>query len=53
MPRLLALDLDGTLLDPEAMVTPRVAAALHRAAASGLVDLLLDGAAIGLTPQTD
>ena len=34
--KLIAIDLDGTLLSPQGKVTPRVKAAVHRALASGM-----------------
>ncbi len=37
LPRLIACDLDGTLIDDEARVTPRTRAALEAAAAAGVV----------------
>ncbi|WP_229400814.1 HAD-IIB family hydrolase [Micromonospora okii] len=39
--RLLGLDLDGTLLDPEGAVTPRVAEALRRAVGAGITVAVL------------
>ncbi len=35
--RMIAIDLDGTLLDPRGAVTPRTKAAVHRALAAGLL----------------
>lgn len=42
-PRLIATDLDGTLLDPSGVVTPRTAAALRRAADAGIIVVFATG----------
>jgi len=42
-PRLIAVDLDGTLLDPAGNVSPAVAAAVERAAAAGVTVALATG----------
>lgn len=42
-PRLLALDVDGTLTDPEGRITPRVAAAVARVRDSGIQVVLCTG----------
>src|SRR3954453_5762293 len=41
--RLLALDVDGTLLDPSGAIRPRAAAAIARAAAAGIRPVLCTG----------
>jgi Cof subfamily protein (haloacid dehalogenase superfamily) len=41
--RILALDVDGTLLDPEGTLRPRTAAAIGRAAAAGIRAVLCTG----------
>lgn len=43
LPRLIAIDLDGTLLDPTGMLTPRSAAALQAMAAAGVIVVFATG----------
>ena len=45
--RILALDIDGTLLDPTGVLRPRTAAAIARASASGLRPVLCTGRRYG------
>jgi Cof subfamily protein (haloacid dehalogenase superfamily) len=43
MYRLLAIDLDGTLLTPQKLITPRTHKALHQAAAAGITIVIATG----------
>ena len=43
LPRLIATDLDGTLLDPSGVITPRTAAALRQAAEAGITVVFATG----------
>jgi Cof subfamily protein (haloacid dehalogenase superfamily) len=43
LPRLIATDLDGTLLDPSGSLTPRTATALRRAADAGIIVVFATG----------
>jgi Cof subfamily protein (haloacid dehalogenase superfamily) len=43
MYRLLALDLDGTLLTPQHVITPRTAALLHKAVDAGMILVIATG----------
>ena len=49
--RLLALDLDGTVLTNDKRVTPRTAAALRRAVAAGLIPVLVTGRPLAGLPE--
>ena len=41
--KLIALDMDGTLLDPEHKITPAVKSAIARAQAQGIIVVLASG----------
>ena len=49
-PRLVATDVDGTLLDPDDRVTPRAAAVIDRLVAAGVGFVLVTGPAAALDP---